>query len=380
MLLTNHLGLQRAPIGFDRTWNDGVFLDGGKTGVAFGKNKVRPVIRPVRRRLACYLSPMVFESLPDRVRLMEVGPRDGLQNEKIVVDTRGKVAFLNDLADAGCKRIEATAFVNPRWIPPLADHAEIAHATQQAPLKGKATWAALTPNVKGYEGARAAGIDEVAIFLAASESHNQKNINASTAEALARYAEVVARAVADAVPFRGYVSCAMGCPYEGKIAVKAVVDVAVQLIDMGCYEVSIGDTIGVGNPRQTVELVRALKSNIAVSALALHLHDTRGTALANIAASLNEGVRSFDSSAGGLGGCPYAPGAAGNVATEDLVYMLEAMGIHTGIDLRKLARASLRMETILKRPPPSKVVAALRAELEAEGLGHNPLGYSEVPA
>ncbi len=309
---------------------------------------------------------MLFASLPDRVRLMEVGPRDGLQNEKVIVDTRAKIAFLNDLADAGCRRIEATAFVNPRWIPPLADHAEVAHATQQAPLKGKATWAALTPNVKGYEGARAAGLDEVAVFLAASESHNQKNINASTAEALARYAEVAARAVADAVPFRGYVSCAMGCPYEGKVAVKAVVDVAVKLFELGCYEVSIGDTIGVGNPRQTVELVRALKSSVDVSRLALHLHDTRGAALANIAVSLDEGVRSFDSSAGGLGGCPYAPGASGNVATEDLVNMLDGMGIQTGVDLRKLARASLRLEGLLRRPPASKVVAALRSELLAE--------------
>jgi hydroxymethylglutaryl-CoA lyase len=306
---------------------------------------------------------MLFDSLPDRVRLMEVGPRDGLQNEKVVVDTRAKVAFLNDLADAGLKRIECTAFVNPRWIPPLADHAEVAFATTQPPLKGKATWAALTPNVKGYEGARKAGLDEVAVFLAASESHNQKNINCSTAEALARYGEVAARANADKVPFRGYVSCAFGCPYEGAVEVAAVVDVAEKLLALGAYEISVGDTIGVGNPRQVVELVRALKGVVDVGRVALHLHDTRGAALANIAAGLEEGVRAFDSAAGGLGGCPYAPGASGNVATEDLVNMLHGMGIQTGVDLDQLARASLKLETLLGRPPPSKVVAALRSRL-----------------
>ena len=309
---------------------------------------------------------MLFASLPDRVRLTEVGPRDGLQNEKVVVDTRTKVAFLKDLVDAGHSHIEATAFVNPRWIPPLADHAEIARATRQAPLFGRARFSALTPNVKGYEGARAAGIDEVAVFMAATESHNRKNINASTAEAFARYAEVTDRARADGVPVRGYVSCVMGCPYEGAVALSAVIDVASRLVEMGCVEISLGDTIGVGNPKQTVELVRALKGTVGLEKIALHLHDTRGTALANIAVALDEGIRSFDASAGGLGGCPYAPGAAGNVATEDLVYMLDGMGIATGIDLRKLARASLRMEQILGRQMPSKVVNALRAELLAE--------------
>jgi hydroxymethylglutaryl-CoA lyase len=309
---------------------------------------------------------MLYASLPDRARLMEVGPRDGLQNEKVVVDTRAKLAFLTDLVDAGLERIEATAFVNPRWIPPLADHVEIARATQQPPLRGRARFSALTPNVKGYEGARAAGLDEVAIFLAASESHNKKNINATTAEALSRYAEVTARAAADGVPVRGYVSCAMGCPYEGDVAVTAVVDVARRLVDMGCYEISIGDTIGAGNPRQTVELVRALKGVVGLDRVALHLHDTRGTALANIAVALDEGVRSFDSSAGGLGGCPYAPGASGNVATEDLVYMLHGMGVATGVDLNRLARASLRLETVLGRPVPSRVVASLRSALAAE--------------
>jgi hydroxymethylglutaryl-CoA lyase len=299
----------------------------------------------------------LFDHLPDRVRLMEVGPRDGLQNEKVVVETRAKLAFIDELVDAGLSRVEITAFVNPRWIPPLADHAEVARGV----TRGRATYAALVPNIKGYEGAAQAGLDEVAIFLAASESHNRKNVNCGTEEALARYAEVAARAREDQKPFRGYVSCAMGCPYEGKVPVSAVVSVAEKLLAMGAYEISIGDTIGVGNPRQTAELVRALRQSVPIDKIALHLHDTRGTALANITAGLEEGVRAFDSAAGGLGGCPYAPGASGNVATEDLVYMLEGMGIHTGVDLDKLCRVSLKMEAVLGRELPSKVLAAMRS-------------------
>ena len=221
-------------------------------------------------------------------------------------------------------------------------------------------YAALVPNAKGYESASNAKLDEIAVFLAATESHNRKNINCSTAEAFARYSEVTARAKADGIPFRGYVSCAMGCPYEGKVAVSAVVDVAEKLYAMGCYEISLGDTIGVGNPRQTAELVRALSQSVPLDAIALHLHDTRGTALANIVAGLEQGVRAFDSAAGGLGGCPYAPGASGNVATEDLVYMLEGMGVRTGIDLDKLVQTSLKMERVLGRELPSKVLAAAR--------------------
>ncbi len=312
----------------------------------------------------------LFDRLPDHVRLMEVGPRDGLQNEKVVVETRTKIAFIDELVAAGCQRVEITAFVNPRWIPPLADAAEVARAAVKArdaapDRKGRVAYAALVPNIKGYEGAHTAGVDEVAIFLAASESHNQKNINCGTAEALQRYGEVASRARADKVPFRGYVSCAMGCPYEGEVAIAAVVDIAEKLLALGAYEISIGDTIGVGNPRQTVALVRALAQSVPLDKVALHLHDTRGTALANIAASLEEGVRAFDSSAGGLGGCPYAPGAAGNVATEDLVYMLEGMGIRTGIDLDKLAAVTLKMEKVLGRQLPSKVVAAKRAQVAA---------------
>ena len=321
---------------------------------------------------------MIFSSLPDRVRLTEVGPRDGLQNEKVVVDTRAKVAFLTDLVDAGLTHIEATAFVNPRWIPPLADHAEVARATRQAPLAGRARFSALTPNVKGYEGAHASGIDEVAIFLAASEGHNRKNINATTDEALARYAEVTDRARADGMPVRGYVSCVMGCPYDGDVPISAVIHVAEKLLAMGCVEISLGDTIGVGNPKQTAELVNALKGSVDLAKIALHLHDTRGTALANIAVALDQGVRSFDSSAGGLGGCPYAPGASGNVATEDLVYMLDGMGVATGVDLKKLVRASLRMESVLGRQVPSKVVAAMRATINVDDAAGDVAGDSNT--
>lgn len=289
---------------------------------------------------------------------MEVGPRDGLQNEPVVVETAAKLAFIEGLVDAGLTRVEITAFVNPRWIPPLADQAEVARGVRQRP---GVRYAALTPNVKGYEAAAAAGVHEVAIFLAATDAHNQKNINCSTEEALQRYREVATRARQDARPFRGYVSCAMGCPYEGAVAPSRVVEVAKKLHELGAYEISLGDTIGVGNPRQTVELVRALKSELPLEKLALHLHDTRGTALANIAAALDEGIASFDSSAGGLGGCPYAPGASGNVATEDLVYMLEGMGVRTGVDLDKLARTSIRLEAALGRQLPSKALAAMRS-------------------
>jgi hydroxymethylglutaryl-CoA lyase len=311
---------------------------------------------------------VLFASLPDQVRVTEVGPRDGLQNESVVVDTRTKLALLADLVDAGLRHIEATAFVNPRWIPPLADHAEVARATRQPPLVGRARFSALTPNVKGYEGARAAGIDQVAIFLAATESHNRKNINATTSEALARYGEVTDRARADGVPVRGYVSCVMGCPYEGQVAMSAVVAVAEKLLTMGCEEISLGDTIGVGHPKQTVELIRAVKGSVGLERIALHLHDTRGTALANIAVALEEGVRSFDSAVGGLGGCPYAPGASGNVATEDLVSMLHGMGVQTGVDLTKLVRTSVRMEQVLGRSMPSRVVAAMRSVVGPQGV------------
>ena len=299
----------------------------------------------------------LFADLPPDGRLMEVGPRDGLQNEKTVVDTASKVSFVESLVDAGCRRIEVTAFVNPRWIPPLADQVEVARGISRRP---GVAYAALVPNMKGYEGAKSTGMGEIAFVLAASDTHNRKNINAGTEEALSRYVEVAERAKGDGIPFRGYISCAFGCPYEGAIAEKAVVDVAERLLELGAYEISVGDTIGVGNPKQTATLMRTLSRSVPLERIALHLHDTRGTALANIVAGLEVGVRSFDSSAGGLGGCPYAPGAAGNVSTEDLVYMLHAMGVSTGIDLDKFCDVSLRMERVLGRTLPSKVLATRR--------------------
>jgi hydroxymethylglutaryl-CoA lyase len=307
----------------------------------------------------------LFDHLPDHVRLMEVGPRDGLQNESVVVETATKVSFIEGLVAAGAKRIEITAFVNPRWIPPLADHAEVVRAVRKAP---GGVYAALTPNTKGYEAAKAAGIDEVALFLAATDAHNKKNINATTEEAMQRYVEVAARAREDRVPFRAYVSCAFGCPYEGKVAPAKVVRVAERMLELGAYEISIGDTIGVGTPKQTAELVRTLRASVPVDQIALHLHDTRGTALANIVAGLEEGVRAFDSAAGGLGGCPYAPGASGNVATEDLVYLLEGMGIRTGIDLDAFAAVTLKLERVLGRTLPSKLLAVRRAQADASVL------------
>lgn len=292
---------------------------------------------------------------------MEVGPRDGLQNEKVVIETAAKVAFIEALVAAGHRRVECTAFVNPRWIPPLADHAEVARSLHRMP---GVSYAALVPNMRGYEAAVAAGVSEVAFVLAATDAHNKKNINATTDEALARYVEVADRARDDGVPFRAYVSCAFGCPYEGDVPYGNVVRVARALRDLGAYELSIGDTIGVGNPKQCAELIAALATEVPLDEVALHLHDTRGTALANVVAGLASGVRAFDAAAGGLGGCPYAPGASGNLATEDLVYMLHAMGIATGVDLDLLCEASLKLERLLGRALPSKVLAAYRARGE----------------
>jgi hydroxymethylglutaryl-CoA lyase len=304
----------------------------------------------------------MLESLPDRVKIMEVGPRDGLQNESTVVPTAEKLAFIDALFDAGHERVEVTAFVHPRWIPPLADHAEVATSIE---VREGRVCAALVPNMRGYENAAKTRVNEVAFVLAATDGHNQKNINATTDEALARYVEVADRAKEDGLPFRAYVSCAFGCPYDGEVPVSQVVAVAEKLNALGPYELSIGDTIGVGNPRRTVELARALGDAVGLDKIALHLHDTRGTALANALAGLEAGIRSFDTSAGGLGGCPYAPGASGNLATEDLVYMLDEMGVETGVDLDKLVEASLKMEKLLGRRLPSRLLGQRRAVREA---------------
>ncbi len=298
----------------------------------------------------------IFNSLPKRVTIVEVGPRDGLQNESVTVPTERKIAFIDALSDAGLPVIEATSFVSPSAIPQLTDAAEVMAGIRRRP---GVRYPVLVPNERGMQRALAAGAQDVAVFTAASETFNQRNINASIAESLARFAPVVAQARAQRVHVRGYISTAFGCPYEGSVKPEAVVRVARQLLELGVDELSIGDTIGVATPIQVVAVCEALLKQIDVGRLALHFHDTRGTALANILAGLQVGIAIFDSSAGGLGGCPYAPGAAGNVATEDLVYMLDGMGIETGVALDKVVAASSLIAAALDHPLRSKYYEAV---------------------
>lgn len=297
--------------------------------------------------------------MPEHVAIVEVGPRDGLQNEPQAVSVETKVALIERLAAAGLKTVEAGAFVSPKWVPQMAASDEVL-----AKIKRKAgvSYPVLTPNMKGYDGAKAGKADTIAVFGAASESFSKKNINASIAESLERFLPVVEAAKADGVRVRGYVSCVLGCPYEGEIPVSNVVRVAKALYEMGCYEISLGDTIGVGTAGETRATIRAVAGDIPVSALAGHFHDTYGQAVANVYAALEEGVRVFDSSVSGLGGCPYAPGASGNVATEDIVYMLEGSGFETGVDLDALTEISLWISDALGRRPGSKVTLARAAK------------------
>lgn len=290
------------------------------------------------------------------VKVYEVGLRDGLQNEAAFVPTPEKLAFVQALADAGLRHIELTSFVSPRWIPQLADHDQVA---REAPRREGVTYSALVPNLRGLEGALEAGLPEIAVFMSASESHSRKNINKSVPEALDVLAEVTSAALAQKLRVRGYLSVVFGCPYEGPVAVEKVRELVHALFEMGVYEVSLGDTIGVGHPGQVHTILNALyQSGTRPEGLALHMHDTRGTALANVLAGLEAGIRTFDSAFGGLGGCPYAPGASGNLATEDLVYMLEAMGHTTGVDLARLVDASAHMQELIGRTLPSKVLQA----------------------
>jgi hydroxymethylglutaryl-CoA lyase len=294
-----------------------------------------------------------------RVTLVEVGPRDGLQNETAIVPADTKVAFIDALSAAGLGVIEATAFVSPRAIPQLADGGQVFRRIAKAP---GVRYPVLVPNERGLDRAVAAGAREIAVFTAASETFNRKNVNASIEESFARFAPVLSRAKAAGMRVRGYVSCAFGCPYEGPIAPQAVARVSARLFSIGCHEVSVGDTIGVGVPTQVPEIVgRTIEAGVPLERLALHFHDTRGTALANVAEGLREGVRIFDSSAGGLGGCPYAPGAAGNVATEDVVYLLHGMGYETGVDLAGVAAATRTLAPLIGRRPASRVFQALDA-------------------
>jgi hydroxymethylglutaryl-CoA lyase len=276
----------------------------------------------------------LFESVPERVSVYEVSARDGLQNEAGIVPTPRKARLVEALAAAGLTRIEATSFVSPRWIPQLADAESLVPLLPKGPR-----YSALCPNAHGLARALKAGVPEIGVFLSASETHTRRNINDSIDNALARYRDVIAEARAAGMSVRGYLSTVWGCPYEGAIDLSRAVHIGRTLAEYGCYELSLGDTIGVGTPRQTETIVRAFASEVPLTQLALHMHDTRGTALANVLTGLELGVRTFDASVGGLGGCPYAPGAAGNLATEDLVYMLDGMGVATGVDLERLCEA-----------------------------------------
>ena len=298
------------------------------------------------------MSSAIFESLPDAVSVYEVSPRDGLQNEAAQVPTHGKLRLVDALVSAGLKRIEVSSFVSPKWIPQLAD-AENLIKLAGPPVGGHFT--ALCPNRQGLERAATCGIGEVAVFLSVSETHNKKNVNKTVAESLAGFRDVVQPALEKGMRVRAYLSTLWGCPYEGDVDPRRGVEITRQLFDMGCYQVSLGDTIGVGTPRQTQRIVQMFLDEFSVEKIALHMHDTRGTALANVIVGLEMGIRTFDASVGGLGGCPYAPGAAGNLATEDLVYMLHGMGIGTGIDLDKLVEAGRVASAVVGRELPGKV-------------------------
>lgn len=290
-----------------------------------------------------------------KVDIVEVGPRDGLQNEREIVPTDVKIQLIGKLAAAGLRRIEATSFVNPKWIPQLADASDVLRGV---PVQPGVTYSALVPNIRGLERARETGLGEVAVFMSASESHNQKNINKTIAETFPVLEEVVREALGLGMRVRGYVSTVFGCPYEGEVPLDNSRRVTDALLKMGVYEVSIGDTIGVATPKQVHEVFASLVKDVTTERLAGHFHDTRGTGLANVAAALQEGIRTFDSSIGGLGGCPYAPGAAGNISTEDLVYMLSGMGFETGVDLTRLTEAGAYIQQHLGRELPSKVLKA----------------------
>lgn len=297
--------------------------------------------------------------MPDRVRIVEVGPRDGLQNEKTLVGVEARVSFIEKLIAAGLETIEVGSFVSPKAIPQMVNSDQVLRAV--AGHHGK-TFHVLVPNEKGYDAARPAGAKVIAVFASASESFSKANINCSIAESIERFVPVLARAKADGVKAIGYVSCVLGCPYEGEVASSAVVSVCEKLWALGCSEVLLGDTIGVGTPLKTKHLIRAVGASLPMTSVGMHFHDTYGQALANLYAGMEEGSRLIDSAAGGLGGCPYAPGATGNVATEDVVYMLEGMGISTGVDMQKLLAATNEICGVLGKPPVSRVATALNAK------------------
>jgi hydroxymethylglutaryl-CoA lyase len=297
-------------------------------------------------------------SMTGYVRIVEVGPRDGLQNEKTLIATAHKIELIDRLSQTGLRSIEATSFVSPQWVPQLADAAEVFAGIARKP---GISYPVLVPNEKGYERARAAGVQEVAVFTAASEAFTRKNINAGIDESIERFLPVLERARADGVKVRGYVSTVLGCPYQGEVPVADVVRVAAKLHALGCYEVSLGDTIGVGTPHKARAMLKAVANEVPLPALAVHFHDTYGQALANILACLEEGVTVVDSAVSGTGGCPYAKGASGNVASEDVVYLLHGLGIDTGIDLARLSETGLWLSNLLGRETGSKVARAWSA-------------------
>ncbi|MFZ5894450.1 MAG: hydroxymethylglutaryl-CoA lyase [Myxococcota bacterium] len=304
----------------------------------------------------------VLDSLPADVSIYEVSPRDGLQNEAVPIPIEGKRELVQALIAAGLKRIELTSFVSPRWVPQLADAEELARSL---PAPEGVVLSALCPNAKGLERARAVGLSEVAVFLSASETHNRKNTNKSIEQSIETFGEVVPAALAAGMRVRAYVSTVWGCPYEGAVDPGVSLDITQRLLELGCYQVSLGDTIGVGTPLQTRELLKAFLARVPSAKLALHFHDTRGTALANALVGLELGICDFDASVAGVGGCPYAPGAAGNLATEDLVYMLDGMGVRTGIDLDLLIDAGRVAERVIGRRLPGKVHQAGPRSLRA---------------
>jgi hydroxymethylglutaryl-CoA lyase len=296
--------------------------------------------------------------MSDLVRIVEVGPRDGLQNEKTPVSVEDRIAFVKALVGAGLHTVEVGSFVSPKAIPKMMGSDQVFLGLRDLPGE----FHVLVPNEKGYEGAKAVGAKVIAVFASASEGFSRANINCSVAESIERFKPVIERAKADGIRVRGYVSCVLGCPYDGAVAPQAVVDVSKTLFDLGCYEVSLGDTIGVGTPSKARQMLRAVAGSVPMPKLAMHFHDTYGQALANLYAGMEEGCRVVDSAAGGLGGCPYAPGATGNVGTEDVVYMLEGMGIATGVDMNKLLAATNTISALIGRPPVSRVASALNAK------------------
>ncbi len=298
---------------------------------------------------------------PSYVNLVEVGPRDGLQNEKQNIPTATKLELIRRLEASGLQHIEAAAFVSPKWVPQMADHSELMREVMRNKKPG-VSYPVLVPNLKGLEAALAAGVEEIAIFTAASEAFAQKNINCSIAESLERFPPVIAAAKAAGVKVRGYVSCVLGCPYQGAVAPLAVAEVAHALYDMGCYEVSLGDTIGVGTPASTLAMLEAVAKRIPLKFLAGHFHDTYGMAIANIHTALEFGISTFDSSIAGLGGCPYAAGATGNVATEDVVYLLNGLGIECGVNLDSLVETAAWISAELGRSPAARVSRAMLAK------------------